>query len=287
MATENRIVARRRRFFTCFLVVCVGLGLAIVMLTLACFLVGQRENARRERCESNLQELQRAFTEYADANVTYPPAFTVDESGQKLHSWRVLLLPYLGESELFSQIRLNEPWDSEWNRQFWTKTPNVFRCASTPTEENESEEVKAKKCAYSCVLGDNTPLPIDGSTTKPDDIIDGGSNTILLVERKSPVNWMDPNSDLTVEQALEENSKPIKERENFGSWHGAGECVIFCDGSKRFLSDKIDNSVLSLLFGVDDAKDLPEEQNEVSGLLEYYRSDSPSDEGDATESNAH
>lgn len=273
MTIENQNVVRRRRFFTCFLVLCVAFGLGIVMLTLACFIVGQREQARRERCENNLKIIQQAFTEYADANITYPPAFTVNADGEKLHSWRVLILPFLGENDLYTQIRLDEPWNSEWNRQFWTKTPNVYRCASTPTSENEDEEAKAKKCAYSCVLGVNTPMPLDGSAIKPDAVVDGGSNTILLVERKTPTNWMDPNSELTVEQVLEENTKPVQERRDFGSWHGAGECAIFCDGSKRFISEKIDNSVLTLLLGFNDAKDLPENQDELSGLVEQLSSD--------------
>lgn len=37
--------------------------------------------------------------------------------GTPLLSWRVLLLPSIGYTELFSLFRLNEPWDSEHNRQ--------------------------------------------------------------------------------------------------------------------------------------------------------------------------
>lgn len=272
MDKENLLVLRKKRVFAILLTTFVVLGLAVILLTLSCFLVGQRENARHERCEMNLKELYAAFVEYADANGSFPPAFTQNSDGQKLHSWRVLILPYIGEEDLYCQIRLNEPWNSEWNRQFWTKTPNVYRCASTPVSENETSEEKAQKCAYSCVLGANTPFPDDGTAVAPKSIIDGGTNTILLVERKTPTNWMDPDSEITVEEALEENKLPITERKNFGSWHGSGECVVFCDGSKRFLSEKIDNSVLALLFGIDDSKDLPNVKNENAGLKKYVDS---------------
>lgn len=77
---------------------------------------------------------------------------------------------------------------------------------------------------------------------------------------------MDPNGDLTFDQVLNENVLPVKERKAFGSWHGRGECVALCDGSLSFLSENIDNSVLTLLLGIDDSKDLPEEQNELSAI---------------------
>jgi hypothetical protein len=35
-------------------------------------------------------------------------------SGERLHSWRVVLLPYLGQQELYEKIRLDQPWDSPW-----------------------------------------------------------------------------------------------------------------------------------------------------------------------------
>ena len=51
---------------------------------------------------------------------------TVNESGRELLSWRVFLLPYLGEEALYKQFRLNEPWDSPHNRTLVDKMPAVF-----------------------------------------------------------------------------------------------------------------------------------------------------------------
>lgn len=252
-------ILRRRRAFLIILVIFIAFCALAFLLLLPTFLLTSRENARRERCDYNLSAIYRAVTEYCDAYGTYPPAFVVDSKGEKLHSWRVLLLPYLHEEELYSQIRLDEPWDSEWNRQFWTKTPNVYRCASEPLDEGDSAS-QSNRCSFSCVLGPNAVFPDDGSTVKPDDVVDGLSSTIMLVELKKPVNWMDPNSDLTIEQILADNAQPIKERANFGSWHGKGEFVLFCDGNRKFLSDQIDNSVLSLLLGIDDSSFKLEEE---------------------------
>lgn len=259
-AEESALIARRRRLVFWIVGTLLVVGFGTVLLTTSVYMLAQREAARGERCDLNLARLYAATVEYCDANGSYPPPFTVDAQGRKLHSWRVLLLPYLGEEALYGQIRLDEPWNSEYNAQFWSKAPNVFQCASVPTDEGRAapgvkRATKEERCAVSCVLGDSTPFPNDGRQVAPDDVSDGLANTILFVERKSPVNWMNPDVELTQEQILEENAKPVKERENFGSWHGAGEFVVFCDGARRFLSEKIDGSVLRLLLQIDDAEE--------------------------------
>ncbi|MHB9078993.1 MAG: DUF1559 family PulG-like putative transporter [Pirellulaceae bacterium] len=67
---------------------------------------------------------------YQHEHGTLPPAYTVNAEGQPLHSWRVLLLPYLGQQELYGKLRLDEPWDSEHNRQFQDAAPNIYQCPS-------------------------------------------------------------------------------------------------------------------------------------------------------------
>ena len=252
---STRMIARRRRTVLIIATVFVVFLVISLFFAFTSFLLVQRENSRRERCDLNLARLYAATVEYCEANGSYPPAFTVNSNGERLHSWRVLLLPFLGEENLYSQIRLDEPWDSEWNRQFWTKTPNIFRCASTPIDEDEDSDTKSKLCAYSCVIGASTVFPEDGTAVTPDDLVDGASNTILYVERKKSVNWMDPNSELTEELVCEENKKIAKERENFASWHASGVLVVFCDGKRQLLSEKIDEDVLRLLLNVHDSHD--------------------------------
>ncbi len=249
MEANERETSRRRRAYLILFASFVLLGVAVLLSTLAAVALVWRENARRERCDANFARLYMAAAEYADANGAFPPAFTADRDGRKLHSWRVLLLPFLGESELFAQIRLDEPWDSDWNSQFHSRTPNVFRCASTP----DSLLTATDKCAVSAVWGDSTVFPANGRSVAPSEILDGTANTILFVERKSPVCWMNPDAELTQEQVLTENGKPAKERVDFGSWHGSGGYVVYCDGRRQFLSEKIDENVLKLLFDVADS----------------------------------
>ncbi len=276
MKTAEENAARRRRAYWFLSGAVALLGAAILVGTLAAFALRLREATRNERCENNLRRIYQAFAEYADVNGAYPPAFTVDAEGRKLHSWRVLLLPYLDEEELFAQIRLDEPWDSDWNSQFHSQTPNVFKCASTP----ETLGDKTCRCAFSVVLSDGgekgnkgkdgenkesreggkdgdggveTAFRTDGTSVAPEDLRDGASNTVLCVERKSPVCWTAPDVELTAARVLAENEKPVRERVDFGCWHKRGANALMFDGSTRFLSEKIDGGVLRLLLGIADS----------------------------------
>ena len=302
MENADKNAARRRRAYWFIGGAVAVLGAAVLFGLLSAFALRLRETTRQERCEMNLQRIYRAFAEYADVNGAYPPAFTVDAEGRKLHSWRVLLLPYLEAEELFAQIRLDEPWDSDWNSQFHSQTPNVFKCASTP----ESLGDKTCRCAFSVVLSDGgkdgeggveTAFRADGTSVAPEDLRDGAANTILCVERKSPVCWMAPDAEPTAARVLAENGKPVRERVDFGCWHGRGANVLMFDGSTRFLSEKLDGGVLRLLLGIADSAPSSEngedaetsetsenENGEASEGVETLENDTATAEsGDATE----
>lgn len=312
METTEKNAARRRRAYWFLLGTTALFGAAILLGATSGFLLRLREATRNERCENNLRRIYQAFAEYADANGTYPPAFTVDAEGRKLHSWRVLLLPYLDEEELFAQIRLDEPWDGDWNKQFHAQTPNVFKCASTP----ESLGDKTCRCAFSVVLSDGeekgnkgkdgenkesreggkggdggveTAFRADGTSVAPEDLRDGAANSVLCVERKSPVCWMAPDAEPTASRVLAENEKPVRERVDFGSWHGRGVNVLMFDGSTRFLSEKLDGGVLRLLLGIADSVPSSEDgenepSSETSEGVETSENEPSSENGETSES---
>ena len=52
-----------------------------------------------------------------------------DKDGKPLLSWRVLILPYVEQEDLYKQFHLDEPWDSEHNKKLIEKMPAVYRVA--------------------------------------------------------------------------------------------------------------------------------------------------------------
>jgi RNA polymerase sigma factor (sigma-70 family) len=78
------------------------------------------------RSRLNLKQLALAMHNYNDVNQHLPLAATVGKNGRALLSWRVELLPYLGERTLYKQFKRDEPWDSPHNRKLLSKMPAVF-----------------------------------------------------------------------------------------------------------------------------------------------------------------
>ncbi len=184
------------------------------------------------QCSNNLKTLAEAVLKYRDAKGAYPPAWTADASGTPLQSWRVLILPYLDEEELYSQIRLQEPWNSEHNRQFHSRMPMVFRCPASIAATDSTT-------TYAMIVGPGA-FPEGPTALKPEEITDSLSSSILLAERRLPVGWMKPE-ELTLDNVL----KGINTNRGIGSNHPTrGANVVFFDGSVRFINETITENVL-------------------------------------------
>jgi prepilin-type processing-associated H-X9-DG protein len=102
------------------LVIIAIIGILIALLLPA--VQQSRESARRVQCLSNLKQVALATQSYVDAHKLLPPSGIVDRTFQtyrgkdypvfdqrsgKMFSWAVLLLPYLEESNLYSQFDLS------------------------------------------------------------------------------------------------------------------------------------------------------------------------------------
>src|SRR5262245_39481877 len=73
---------------------------------------------QRPRSSNNLKEIGLALHNYHAAHNHFPPAAICDKDGQPLLSWRVAILPYIEQANLYRQFKLDEPWDSEHNKQW-------------------------------------------------------------------------------------------------------------------------------------------------------------------------
>jgi hypothetical protein len=229
--------------------------LPIIVVLLLPALSSAREAARRMQCTNHIKQLLFAMHNYHGINGCLPPAYTVDADGKPLHSWRVLLLPYLEKDDLYKKIRLDEPWDSEYNKQFHSQAPFYFRCPSNGYFLIVSASGRRKElifdnspnaCCYSLVVGKETAF--DGSkTTKFEDIKDGTGNTVLIVERLAPVNWMEPNNDVPFAKACLGIDKDVS---GIGSLHPNGCCFGLADGSIRFFPSGPSPEVLKAMLTI-------------------------------------
>src|SRR5205807_620844 len=92
------------------------------------------EAAARMAAGNHVKQIGLALYEFRQAHGRLPPAIVYDKDGTPLHSWRVLLLPYLEQDDLFRRFRLNEPWDSPANADLLPLIPKVYAAREATAE---------------------------------------------------------------------------------------------------------------------------------------------------------
>jgi len=123
-----------------------------------------------------------ALHNFESTNKVLPPAKDARAAdGKCILSWRVHILPYLGQVNLYNQFRLKEPWDSEHNLKLLDNMPDVYK--GTLTGIIGTSGLKPGYTTFLAPVGDDT---IFGGVkpVKYSDIKDGSSNTVWLVEVK-------------------------------------------------------------------------------------------------------
>lgn len=238
-------------------VVCGGGVVAVAVLAILIALLlpavqQAREAARRAQCRNNLKQIALALHNYHDAYGAFPPAYVADEDGNPMHSWRVLILPFLGETALYRSYDLSQPWDSPANQFVLDNMPAVFRCPSHPQDPASTMTHYAGVFGPGCVF--EKP---EGAFAAPEavsirDITDGTSNTLLVGEvTDAGIPWTKPE-DIDVTQ-----HPTLNQPGGFSSHHVGGVNFVMCDGAVRFISENIGTPTLKLLFTTNDAQPVP------------------------------
>lgn len=167
-------------------------GVAAVLLVAAFFLPAirtARPAARRAQCINNLKQITIALHKYESDNGALPPAYTVDGEGNRLHSWRTLILPYTDEPsslELYKAIDLSKPWDDPANAKARETVMQMYQCPSFPGQDGLTTYLAV--VGPDCVFSGSVPRKLS-------EVTDGEENTIAVIDADSDraVHWMSPN----------------------------------------------------------------------------------------------
>ena len=178
-----------------------------------------REAARRTASTNNLRDIGFGIANHESATRRMPSDY-YSEDGKPLLSWRVRILPYVEQGELYKQFRLDEPWDSEHNRKLIDKMPALF---SNPNSSGTS------KTHYLAVKGDGYFLSgVAGKGRSIREFKDGLSKTVAVVEADRPVIWTKPD-DLEFD--------PLRPLNNLGNVRAGGIFLaVFTDVSVNTFS---------------------------------------------------
>ncbi len=174
----------------------------------------------------------------------FPPAYTTDENGKPMHSWRALLLPDL-DPQMADLYDFDQPWDSPHNLAVAQTVPRIYRCPSS------SDPDTTTNTCYAMIVGPETIS--DGPTTSTfQQISDGFSRTIQIVEvAASGIHWAEPR-DL----GATEISFAVNEGTGIGSEHPGGAFVVMCDTSVHFLDEAIDPTEIKAMSTIDGGEDV-------------------------------
>src|SRR5262245_56385584 len=73
-----------------------------------------------------LRQLGAAFHKFEVKHGHLPAAAILGKDGKPLLSWRVAILPFIDQDELYKQFHLDEPWDSENNKKLLERMPAEY-----------------------------------------------------------------------------------------------------------------------------------------------------------------
>ena len=214
------------------------------------------------QCESHLVQIHRALQAYHNEYHSFPPAYFADEQGSPIHSWRVMLLPFLGHEELYMQYDFSKPWYSPVNQKLANQRPDVYSCLDSHNPNLAPDET----CCLA-TTGAHTMWPGAKSRTLPQVSDDPRTTVSLIHAHPKKVQWICPE-DVSVEEAVE-----ILTRHNNAPAQAASKTVyaISADsGTARFLFG-VSPDLCRSLFTVDGAENV----FELDVWDPQYRSMSP------------
>jgi hypothetical protein len=200
-----------------------------------------RTATMRKQAEGNVKQILLGLHSYNDANGSLPGGIA-DKSGKPGLSWRVALLPYVEQLNLYKQFKLDEPWDSAHNKALIPQMPKVF--APPGTQTNGYTFLRG-------FTGQGTWLPTQSQQGQPGqllrgarftDISDGLSNTILVAEAYEPVIWTKPD-----EVQFTPGMAP-----RLGGVFASGIVVGMGDGSTKFLPPSVSQKALADAIQIND-----------------------------------
>ena len=132
---------------------------------------------------NNMKMILLAFHNYHDVNGHFPPLANYGADGLPKLSWRVALLPYLDQNDLYKAFRQDEPWDSPHNKALIDRMPAVFQTPDSPAPWSQTRirGFAGKGAMFEGVRG----IGIQ-------EITDGTSNTVFIAVARDPVPWTQP-----------------------------------------------------------------------------------------------
>jgi hypothetical protein len=205
-----------------------------------------REAAGRAKGQNNLKQIALAMHNYHDATGRLPAHALYAKDGKTpLLSWRVAILPYIEQDNLYKQFKLDEPWDGPNNKRLIPLMPQVYAAPGAPPAGEPG------RAHYKVFVGPGAGFDGSPRGLRLTDIRDGSSNTLMAVESGDAVVWTKPD-DMPFDQF-----DPQKPLPKLTPIHPGIVNAVFFDGAVRSLSMTLDEKILRALITVAGGEAIP------------------------------
>ncbi|MEL7499225.1 MAG: protein kinase [Planctomycetota bacterium] len=200
-------------------------------------MIGEQFDAKkiqRDRVQLSMKSISLGFFQFEAKHGYLPSASTKIPGAAHPVSWRVAILPYLGQKELYAQYKLDEPWDSEHNKTLLAKMPETYRHPGSWRQSTETNVVS--------FVGADSAVGSGDEPVRLGEFRDDPRLTILVAESAAGIPWTKP------EDALED--VPIIAGEPLPPIGGLGEVgwhAVFADGSVRFVPRNTSTDVIAAM----------------------------------------
>ena len=192
-----------------------------------------------------LKQIAQALSNYESSHGRFPPASVAGPDGRPWHSWRILLLPFMGENDLYQRYKLNEPWDGPNNIKLLPLLPQCYICP-------EQGRVRPTGTGYVAITGPGSALG-DAHGLRLSQVLDKHSETIMVVEwAGEEIPWTSPVDLSLTTMSLTVNAR---NRPAISSRHPGGANVSFVDGGVGFLKNSVPPATVKALMTIDAGDD--------------------------------
>ena len=181
--------------------------------------------------QNNLRQIALGTLNFESANQRFPANAIYSDAGEPLLSWRVAILPFIEQGNLYDRFDLSEPWDSPTNSALIPFMPRIFA----------TEGIEHGQTVIQAFVGADTIFPADETQgIQLGSITDGLSNTFLFAQGNpgSAVDWTRP-ADLTFDEA--------SPRDGLEDPDAIGFFAVLADGSTRFVHDNYSDAEIGYL----------------------------------------
>lgn len=227
------------------ILVCGGGGLGLYFAT-----QGVRDAANRMKATNDARQINLGVSNYQSVHGAFPTN-SYSPDGKPLLSWRVHILPFIEQENLYRQFDLTQPWDGATNIRLLSQMPRIYApvadqkgATASPSQtyyrgfynpgamfaRNEAQGKIGKKFDFENPFDVRTPKGM-----QMDKIKDGLSNTIVFLEAGDPIEWTRPDD---LDASL---GKPFP---TLGGARPKADTIIvaFADGSVRYVKKSIAES---------------------------------------------